>query len=399
MAPRAAPEPPRAAARGAAAILAGRAPFPRGSPPAPAPSHPHPLTPPPTQPRAEERLWGELCARGFSHRPGDPTRFYRKLRADPQCPREGVRVVVAPSGAFVGSVRVLRRDIDVDGAPAPAAGIAEVCTDPEYRGQGVAGVALPDAMAYVDGHSGGAFSLLHAAAAVAPLYARYGYAPMRVPYSRLPLGAAAGGGAALPAGAAVRAADLADAGEVAALDALRASLNAHLGATGFTHRSPAYWQRWLATAAGPGYRVLTLPPAAGAAGEGAAPRVAAYACVMHKDGIKLWDCGYDPAALPAAEALAFVAAVAAGVVAAGTAAGRLAADAPEAASLLLPTRLAGALCPPGSAPEDPAAVDAGWMARPIPAQAAGDSASAGLVAALAKASDAGRYLVWAADAF
>lgn len=290
---------------------------------------------------------------------------------------------------------MLQRDIDVDGRVVSTAGIAEVCTDPEYRGQGVAGVAMPDSMAYVDNESGCDFSLLHAASAVAPLYARYGYVPLHVSYSRVAINAAEDvtplHAALLPEGAVIRSASLDDSAETTALDALHAALHARMGCTGFTHRSTPYWQRWLPVVAGSGYRVLEVPDATAGTGK----RIVAYVCVIRKDEIKVWDCGFDEAALPASAAFAFVLSVAASVVAREVSTGKLAQDAAEAGSLLLPSRLADILCSPGIATADPESSDAGWMARPI----AGATVSAAIVDALVAASAQGRYVVWVADSF
>jgi GNAT superfamily N-acetyltransferase len=398
-------------------------------------------SPLPARPPAEEVAWGELCGRGFSHRGGDPKRFYRKLQADPQSPRAGVRVTVAPSGEFVGSVRVPERDVDVDGAVVRVAGIAEVCSDPAYRGQGIAGVALPDAMAYCEGTACAA-SLLHAAPAVAGLYAKYGYAPLTVRYSRLrlPATAAAADGSIssssgssvsdapappplafatewLPPGAVVRAADLGSADEVATLSSLHAATCARLGVTGFTHRSQAYWQRWLPCVAGGSFWALELPgAAAGAAGGGSSP-VVAYASVVYKGGLKVWDFGAADGLEPSV-ALGFLLTLATRQAAVEVAAGKAAADAPEVTTLLVPTRLARALVPvaalaaaapdggaaaTGAAPsvdhDSPADDDVGWMVRPLGGGPGGPEGGKVVVAALQAASADGRLLVWVADSF
>lgn len=390
-------------------------------------THPacRPPSPAPRRP-AEEVAWGELCGRGFSHRGGDPKRFYRKLQADPQSPRAGVRVTVAPSGELVGSVRVPERDIDVDGAVVRVAGIAEVCSDPAYRGQGIAGVALPDAMAYCESTACAA-SLLHAAPAVAGLYAKYGYAPLVVRYSRLRLPAPAAAAAAaastgdsvvsdapapafsaewLPPGAVVRAVDLGSADEVAALGALHAGTCARLGVTGFTHRSAAYWQRWLPCVAGGSFWALELP---GVSGSSAASPVAAYASVVNKGGLKVWDFGAVDGLEPSV-ALGFLLTLATRQAAVEVAAGKAAADAPDVTTLLVPTRLARALVPmaaagaaAASAPavdhDNPADDDVGWMVRPLGGGPGGAEGGKAVVAALQAASSDGQLLVWVADAF
>lgn len=129
----------------------------------------------------EEELeaWGALVGRGFSHRPGDPTRFIRKYRTDPTACFEWTRVVEDTAAhRLVGSVRILDREMATGNPAAPFirfAGVAEVCSDPDYRGRGVASIMMPDAVSFMVRSSGVPLSVLHAADAVRPLYERYGY--------------------------------------------------------------------------------------------------------------------------------------------------------------------------------------------------------------------------------
>ena len=333
---------------------------------------------PPPSP-TEEALWGAAVARGFSHRPGDPQRFLRKLRADAQSPRTGVRVVVDnATGTFVGALRVLERSIDVDGRSVRIAGLAEVCSDPAWRGRGVASVSMADARDTCAA-SGAALSLLHAAPAVASMYERLGYRPLVVPYALLPPGAAE-----LPAGAQLQRVELSDPLAAARLSALHTAACAALaGCMGFTLRSSEYWTRWLpAGAAGGAFCALQLPGAPAGA-------PAAFAVAVLKDGVmRLWDYGAVEG-LPPALACAFLRAVAARAAADGPpAAGAAAAPAEQA--LLLPTPLARLLC---SEPLQEVGADEGWMIRPL------NEEGEGLAQSLTKASAEGRFLVWAADAF
>ena len=324
-------------------------------------------------------------------------------------------MTIAQSGEFVGSVRVPERDIDVDGVAAKAAGIAEVCSDPAYRGQGIASVALPDAMAYCDNASGCAFSMLHAAPAVSGLYAKYGYVGLTVPYSRIamPTATAAGDSAskssrnnsfsALPSRAIVRPADLTNEEEVQTLDSLHRSTNQWLGVTGFTHRSLPYWQRWIPVVAGAGYHVLELPSSG--AEDGATSSIVAYVCVLNKGGLRVFDYGAR-LGVPVEVSASFILRVASNTVAAEVAEGKTAADAPEVASLLIPTRLAEAVLPPGATPSsscsaaaDESVADRGWMIRPLGGGPEGREGGQREFDALMKASAEGRFLVWVADSF
>lgn len=381
----------------------------------------------PVASEAEARVWGELCGRGFAHRGGDPARFYRKLCADPTAKLEWIRVAVSEAGVMVGSVRLFDRQLDVGGAAVPMAGLGEVCTDPDYRGRGISTMLLVDAVQMCETRSGAAVSLLHAAAAVAPLYRRFGYEPLSVPYGRLcvPLAAAAAteDTASAPATTSTHV-DVA--AEWAALAPLHDGLTVELRAVGTTRRDEAYWRRWIAyTSAGRARCVRD---------EGGAPRT--YAVLLRKpEGYKICDMGCIVTGDGAARtALADLTAIIADAVAADIAAGTVSREEALPAGstsvrVLVPALLLQWLTAPPDAGAgagdggeltmspplewaggrvtaicDGSEADVGWMLRPLhgggAVAAAGDAAGGGgAAAALQAASDAGRFLVWPLDAF
>lgn len=410
---------------------------------------------PATQPSklAEVEAWGALCARGFAHRPGDPRRFIVKYRADPTAKRDNIRVVVEGGAAggvtpLLGSVRVFERSFNVCGATVGAAGLGEVCTDPDARGKGVANVLLADALQHSEGVPGAAFGVLHAAPTVAGLYARFGfvgglriaYARVRTDAARAPAGGALAATTTDGARLCVRAADLA--ADWPAMAALHPAFMAAMGATAFVRREPAggYWARWIAAIAGSQYVALVADDDGGG--------VVGYAAVLQKpEGAKLADFAVDVARVAPAAARAFLAAVvgaaaelvaagvpqvaAAATMAAGAAVGTPGssvgpsapaapsvserpeapgADAPGVPALLVPAivlRWLGIELDGGAAPgpageslrvdasaDAESLVDGGWMVRPLPAGVATDACGA-----LRAASDAGGLLVWLVDAF
>jgi len=256
---------------------------------------------------AEAEVWGALCARGFSHRPGDPSRFYRKLRADPTARLEWIRVVVSEDGRLVGSVRVFDRAISLgEGVdPVRMAGLGEVCTDPDYRGRGISTVMLVDAVQFCEVRTGAVVSLLHAAAAVAPLYQRFGYRPLQVHYGRMlvdPSNTTDGIGVGVGRAWLSRQAHLDDDREVATLAAMHEDTCNALRAVGWTRRDDAYWRRWIAhTSLGRLVVAVLRPPAlqpvmAAAAGSDAGDdgRPLLYACIQRKpEGYKVMDFGWS----------------------------------------------------------------------------------------------------------
>jgi predicted GNAT family N-acyltransferase len=371
----------------------------------------------------EVQQWGALCARGFSHRSGAPDRFYAKYCADPTARMDWVRIGVAPGGKFVGSIRILQRTVVIGGRAASFGGVAEVCTDPEARGQGVANQMMADTVALLDGGSGCELSLLHAAAGVAPLYARYGYLPLFTEYGRLPLAdmrAAASSNSSnsassddgLPAGYSMRRACFPD--DAAAMARLYEPSQARLGAQGYVARSAAYWASWMPWVTAGNEWVLMH--------DGGGGDILAYAQVGRREGVlKVQDFASSPGCQPALAqqflagvADAFMeqersaaAAAAANATAGATGAAAVAALAPapvpvpavvptlvDDATLVGPVLLLRWLAPKHSAPVA-ALTDDRWMARPVAGVPGADAA----VAALQEACTAGTMHLWDVDWF
>jgi predicted GNAT family N-acyltransferase len=229
---------------------------------------------------AELVAWGQLCAKGFSHRGGDPSRFYRKLQADPSAHRKWIRIVVNREGAMVGTCRLFDRAFEVDHRPAVCVGLGEVCTDPDQRGKGIANVILSDATRFMDALHNSHVSLLHAAAAVAGLYARYGYTPLRVPYGIL---------SPLPSDApespkfTYRMANWET--DVPAFSRIHRAFAARIRVGSVLLRDDAYWRRWMPNVAGGMMQVAELRGS-----------IVGYGCVLFKpDGFKLADFAVDDA--------------------------------------------------------------------------------------------------------
>jgi hypothetical protein len=244
--------------------------------------------------------WASFCAlRGFAHRAGAADRFYTKYVADPTARIDWTFIGVTASnllsaplpsarlagdeGVVVGSVRLFDRTIDVDGAPAGCIGWGEVCSDPELRGRGVAGAVLSRAVSTMDS-AGPPFtvSLLHAAVAVMPLYAKLGFRPLLTEYGTLALGGGAGRAIlsssssssivsvrqpVLSGGSPTTGDDGND--DLEGLRACHAHTMRSLGVTGWPHRDGQYWRRWIPHAAR-GQLWVAERPAAGAGGAASA---------------------------------------------------------------------------------------------------------------------------------
>ena len=145
------------------------------------------------------RRWTEFCADVFSYKPSPPgpDYFARHFYSDPRSDASLVRVLVALDGdgseaEVASSVRVFRRTLSAGGGM-EAGGIGEVCTRPGHQRRGLARLLLGDALAIMRSGSewGGRMScsLLHAAPAFRPVYAKAGgYRPVRSGWSEARVG-------------------------------------------------------------------------------------------------------------------------------------------------------------------------------------------------------------------
>ena len=353
---------------------------------------------------------------------------------------------------MVGCVRLFFRSLALraDGsASASVTGWGEVCSEPELRGRGIVGLVHRAALARMHGGGGGgaapppcALALLHAAAGVASMYEKFGFAAcLPIPYGQLAVGrslppapAPAAAPAALPGPPRARQRAAGFDADWAALEALRAAQAARLGLVGWTLRSEAYWRRWVRYAARSAALVREVQRGGGAGSSSAEAEgsyaIAAYGYARWREGA--WRAmdwvsvgGAAAAALgggsggggggggaPEAQALPLLAAFAAALLAAGQAFHAAAGDAapvpPQDASQLLPGGALALALPlallqdvcgggGGEAREAPALADRGWMALDLRPQAA--SAEGGALQALAAAAAQGKFLAYPADYF
>jgi len=74
--------------------------------------------------------------------------FERHWSNDPWKDLNGIRVAV-DEGQLVATVRVFRRRLWLGGVSVETGGVGEVCTRPEYRGRGLSGALLEDALRFM----------------------------------------------------------------------------------------------------------------------------------------------------------------------------------------------------------------------------------------------------------
>lgn len=241
--------------------------------------------------------------------------------------------------------------------------------------------------------SGAPFAILHAAAGVQGLYARYGFAPLPpIAYGRLSLAGGASGveeeGAPRP-DISLRPADL-DV-DAAALARVRSSFIARLNITGFVERPEAAWTELIP---------LVGDVLVSAAADGA---ILAYAVIAKKNGaLRLCDFGVAEGVSPTVGRAFLFAAARVGAtssrrdssVAEPPAESKVAPPpAVKYESLVAPLTVLRWM---GPAEPDAESADGGWMVRPTAAAGeAGERACAALMAAAA----AGRFLLAGADSF
>ena len=127
---------------------------------------------------AELDAWYALCGQLFSV---GPAYFRRHFEMDPWADVDGIFVGV-DEGKLVSSVRVFRRYLMLEGRPVPTGGIGEVCTLPDYRGQGISGRLLTMAMAYMRAHGmqlGALYGVLTSH------YGKHGFKPVETRFFRV----------------------------------------------------------------------------------------------------------------------------------------------------------------------------------------------------------------------
>eukprot|EP01138_Halocafeteria_seosinensis_P005737 gb/GECG01005865.1/.p1 GENE.gb/GECG01005865.1/~~gb/GECG01005865.1/.p1 ORF type:complete len:428 (+),score=44.58 gb/GECG01005865.1/:1-1284(+) len=129
--------------------------------------------------------WGALCGKAFAHRSGRPERFLEKYLADPTRSLEGLRVAVSMDGRLASTVRVFARSMRFGQDIVPVGGIGEVCTDPAFRGKGLAKRVMNDALDYIDNVQKAWVSVLDSADGLEQYYGSFGYRSVPLYYSML----------------------------------------------------------------------------------------------------------------------------------------------------------------------------------------------------------------------
>jgi GNAT superfamily N-acetyltransferase len=406
---------------------------------------------------SEDQLssWGALCGAGFSHRPGDPDRFRRKYVADPTASLALTRVAVQVlEDRMAGTVRLFQREWVMDnGETVSTVGLGEVCTHPDFRGKGIASLLMKDAVAQCEALASAQLSTLHAAATVGPLYQKYGYSAVPIPYGRLALSGDVSSGETADASAPSFASARCHSGHEAVLtqgkvdwkaqhsrlSELHIACSRVLRLAGATVRATEYWTRWMPNVAGGRCFLFT----ANGGDPKALDDIVAYAIVLRKnDHYRLADLGATPQIAGCPEALLGVLVQAAAAsVRADIAEGKIvdATDAGVATGMAVPTvvlRAAGAVSGADLAPESegsaaaptggavakssglssadaataaaapcgasqltlryPSFDDDGWMLRPLRRD---DGKGEAAIARFKAAADEGRFLVWLVDSF
>lgn len=141
-------------------------------------------------------------------------------------------------GGLVSALRVFHRQLSMPFGPVVVGGIGEVSTREEWRGQGLAGRLLCDAMAYM-AKQGLALALLHTSRAdLASFYCRHGFASVPMQRHILPISVCA----RITASDAARLLPCSDSlKELAQLYDQWAAIMA----PGCIVRSAVYWSQWL----------------------------------------------------------------------------------------------------------------------------------------------------------
>lgn len=176
--------------------------------------------------------WFDYLARSY---PVSRSEVERRWSSDPDQSPDRIRVAVV-DGQIRSTLRIYARQIYLAGHAVPVGGIGLVCTDPAYRGQGLASALLVDSLRQMAA-SGVALSVLFAERH--ELYAEHGWKPVPVETATAWLTPA-------PGPYAIGVANLRDPAEVRQLQQYydRSARQCQ----GTTRRTdPAYWAGWIAS--------------------------------------------------------------------------------------------------------------------------------------------------------
>lgn len=181
---------------------------------------------------SELSAWAEHCAQVFAGPTDTPEYFTSHYLNDPW--RDPNAVFIAEEdGQIASTLRVFKREMWLCGERVPMGGIGEVCTKEQYRGQGLSGKLLQNAIEYMEAQNL-AVSVLFTG--INKHYARYGWFTRPQRRVRIPLDQCA----ALPEGSVLRPMTDADIPHVARL--YRAGAPRIDGAVVRDH--PDYWTNW-----------------------------------------------------------------------------------------------------------------------------------------------------------
>lgn len=177
----------------------------------------------------ELETWTDLCGVAFKQ---GPTEFYNNFVNDPYADYDGI-FVACDDGKMVSSVRVLTRQIYIDGQPVNMGGIGEVCTLEAYRLKGLSTILLNMAVEYMKQHNQ-SVSLLYTGSNYH--YARCGWFTFPQRYVNLTLSACT-----LPFGYRIRPPMETDA--PALIELHHQYVRQYNGMT--VRRDVSYWNRWI----------------------------------------------------------------------------------------------------------------------------------------------------------
>lgn len=176
--------------------------------------------------------WCDFVSRGYQ---APRSQSEGRWASEPDRSLDSIRVAVV-DGQIRSTLRIVARHIYLAGHAIPIGGVGSVCTDPAYRGQGLASALLADAVRYMAA-SGMALSVLFAERQ--ELFREHGWKPVPVEMAATVLRPE-------PGPYAVSVANLRDPAEVRRLQQLYDSFARQCQGT--TRRTdPAYWTGWIAS--------------------------------------------------------------------------------------------------------------------------------------------------------